>query len=149
MVLLWMIYANLPHWVNFPTNHYLLFAHQLMCHHQRFNWTYESPKWKDGLFLWSKCQVTFDAAPTDFISRQFTLKLISAYFVTLFCLACNAVTENWHIYVNRDLSYLLTYHVQDMFKTGRINGVSRIQDRSGQKLLNELTKQVCTAHLVA
>ncbi len=31
------------------------------------------------------------------------------FIVTLFCLACNTVLENWHIYVNKGLTYLLTY----------------------------------------
>ncbi len=31
---------------------------------------------------------------------------MSACFVTLFCLACNTVPENWHICVNKGLNYL-------------------------------------------
>ncbi len=54
----------------------------------------------------------FDTALHDFNSRQFKtwpFKLISACFLMLFCLACNAVPDNWHICVNNGLIYLLTY----------------------------------------
>ncbi len=76
---------------------------------QLFNWTYKSPKWKNGLYLRSKCQVTFDAALTDYILRQFKTrkKKMAACFVTLFCLACNTVPENWHICVNKGLTNVL------------------------------------------
>ncbi len=39
--------------------------------------------------------------------RRWPLKLISACFLILFCLACNSVPENWHICVNKGHTYLL------------------------------------------
>ncbi len=41
--------------------------------------------------------------------QKWPLKLISACFLMLFCLACNSVPENWHICVNKGLNYLLTW----------------------------------------
>ncbi len=37
----------------------------------RLNWDFKSPRLKDGLYLWSKCQVSLDMALNDFNSRQF------------------------------------------------------------------------------
>ncbi len=71
---------------------------------------YKSPKLRDGLHLWSKCQVKLDSALTDFNSshfkawRKWPLKLISACFLMLCCLACNTVSKNWHICVNKGLT---------------------------------------------
>ncbi len=35
--------------------------------------------------------------------------LIPAFFLMLFCLACNSVPENWYICVNKCQTYLLTF----------------------------------------
>ncbi len=59
--------------------------------------------------------MTFDAAPTDFILRQCKtrMKKMAAQvnfclpLNVFFCLACNTVSENWHICVNKGLTYLL------------------------------------------
>ncbi len=59
------------------------------------------------MYLWSKCQVNFDTALTDFNSRQWPLKMISACFLMLFCLTCKPVPENCHICINKGLIYYL------------------------------------------
>ncbi len=60
--------------------------------------------------------MNFDTALTDFNSRQFKtwMKKMAAQ-VNLFCflmffscLACSMVPENWHICVNKGITYLLT-----------------------------------------
>ncbi len=50
----------------------------------------DGEQWRDGLHLWSKCQVKFDAALTDFNSRQFKtrMKIMAAHVD--FCLFLNA-----------------------------------------------------------
>ncbi len=39
--------------------------------------------------------------------RKWTLKLISASFLMLFCLACNFLPHNWQIGVNKGLTYYI------------------------------------------
>ncbi len=58
---------------------------------------YKSPKWRDGLHIRSKGHIYFDTALIDFNSRQFKT-----------CLTCNTAPENWHICVNKGLTYLTT-----------------------------------------
>ncbi len=67
----------------------------------------------DGLCLWSKCQVKYDAALIDSNSRLFKtrmkkwpLELLSTYFLMLFCLTCNLVPENWNTCFSKGLTYL-------------------------------------------
>ncbi len=79
------------------------------------NGLYKSPNWRDGLYLWSKGQVNFEAALTGFNSRQFKtwMKKMATQndfyvFLDIFsCLTCNTVPENWHIRVNKGPSYII------------------------------------------
>ncbi len=79
---------------------------------------YKSPKWKDGLHLWSKGQMNFGTALTDFNSRQFKTWMKKMAAQVEFCLFLNVfflsglhmVPENWHICVNKGPTYLLYKH---------------------------------------
>ncbi len=80
-----------------------------------FQW-FKSSKSRDGRNLWNKGPVNFDTALTDFNARQFKTWMnkmaaqvdFFCFLMFFFCLACNMVPENWHICVNKGLTYLLT-----------------------------------------
>ncbi len=54
-----------------------------------FTGLYKSPKWRDGLHYWRKGQVNFDAALTDFNSRQFKTWMKKMAAQVNFCLFRN------------------------------------------------------------
>ncbi len=55
-----------------------------------FTWLFKSLKWRDGLYLWNKCQVTFDAALTDFNSRHCKTRMKKGAAQVDLCLFLNA-----------------------------------------------------------
>ncbi len=70
------------------------------------------PKGIDDLNLWSKHQMKFDVALSDFNSCQFKIqhewRKWPLKFLNVFCRACNSMPENDQLCANRGHNYSLT-----------------------------------------